>query len=443
MSTITNPNSTCETISLTSEAEGLVQRYLDKRAKGLPCGDLRDLVMVHYAGLVERTARKFAGIEPFEDLVQVGFIGLLNALGKFDPEAGVRFNTYATYLVAGEMKHYLRDKTGTIRQPAWLQELRHKVNRGATMLTTELGRTPTEREIAEAIGTTEAAVKEVFLTQDLLRVGSLDAMPIGDEEAESELDKIDAAQFSPAQLSVEDRVVLEAAMSQLRDLERDVLTLFHFESLNQTEIAAKLGISCNYVSHILRQSLGKLRKILVNEEAKDRMIRRQERSQDREIVDSATGAYTEAYFRTRLQEEIHRASFEGAEVGVMVVTFDGLEGLRKFYGAASVEAFLFDAAEFFRDGVRRLDVVARFGESGFAIILPSSRKNVAGVKERLHKKLEAWVGGRYGNTGAVRVTVAEAEAPHDGRNANEVLAHMGFAKGSAMAAPAPRLAKAA
>ena len=441
MSTTSFPS---ETLSITSEAEGIVQRYLDKQAKGLPCGDLRDLVMVHYAGLVERTARKFAGIEPFEDLVQVGFIGLLNALGKFDPEAGVRFNTYATYLVAGEMKHYLRDKTGTIRQPAWLQELRHKVNRGATMLTTELGRVPTEREIAEAIGTTEAAVKEVFLTQDLLRVGSLDAMPMGDEEAESELDKIDAAQFSPAQLSVEDRVVLEAAMSQLRDLERDVLTLFHFEALNQTEIAAKLGISCNYVSHILRQSLGKLRKILSNEEAKDRMIRRQERvggGADHDIVDGATGAYTEAYFRTRLQEEIHRASFEGAEVGVMVVTFDGLQGLRKFYGAASVEAFLFDAAEFFRDGVRRLDVVARFGESGFAIILPSSRKNVAAVKERLHAKLEAWVSGRYGNTGAVGVTVAEAEAPHDGKSANDVLAHMGFGKPATYVAP--RLAKAA
>ncbi len=440
----TTTPSSGETLSITNEAEGLVQRYLEKQAKGLPCGDLRDLVMVHYAGLVERTARKFAGIEPFEDLVQVGFIGLLNALGKFDPGAGVRFNTYATYLVAGEIKHYLRDKTQTIRQPAWLQELRHKVNRGATMLTTELGRTPTEREIAEAIGVSEASVKEVFLTQDLLRVGSLDAMPMGDEEGDSELDKIDAAQFSPAQLSVEDRVVLEAAMGQLRDLERDVLTLFHFESLNQTEIAAKLGISCNYVSHILRQSLGKLRKILSNEEAKDRMIRRQERVEDRSIVDGTTGAYTEGYFRTRLQEEIHRAGFEGGEVGVMIVTFDGLEGLRKFYGAQSVESFLFDAAEFFREGVRRLDVVARFGETGFAIILPSSRKNVAAVKERLHAKLEAWVGGRYGNTGAVGVRVAEAESPHDGRTANDVLAHMGFGKASKAVAAAPaRLARAA
>lgn len=142
-------------LSLTQDPEGLVQRYIEKKSMDKPCGDLKDLIMVHYTGLVERTARKFAGIEPFEDLVQVGYIGLLNALSKFDPEAGVRFNTYATYLVAGEIKHYLRDKTQTIRQPAWLQELRHKVNKGATMLQSELGRVPTEREIAEAIGVSE------------------------------------------------------------------------------------------------------------------------------------------------------------------------------------------------------------------------------------------------------------------------------------------------
>lgn len=425
-----------QTLSLNQDPEGLVQRYLERKAADRPCADLKDLIMVHYTGLVERTARKFSGIEPFEDLVQVGYIGLLNALGKFDPEAGVRFNTYATYLVAGEMKHYLRDKTQTIRQPAWLQELRHKVNKGATMLHTELGRTPTEREIAEAIGVSESSVKEVFLTQDLLRVGSLDAMPINDEDGDSELDKLDGAQFSPAQLSVEDRVVLEAAMSQLRELERNVLTLFHFESLNQTEIAGKLGISCNYVSHILRQSLGKLRKILANEESKDRMIRRQERNEDRAIVDASSGSYTEAYFHTRLEEEIHRAGFEGSEVGVMLVTFEGLEGLRKFYGAKSVDDFLFDAAEFFRDNVRRLDLVCRYGETGFALILPSTRKNVVAVKERLHDRLENWVSGRYGNTGAVGVKVTEAEAPRDGRNAKELLAAMGHV-------PAPHIRRAA
>src|SRR3569832_961889 len=159
-----------EFLSLHQDSEGLVVRYLKD-----PKPDMKDLIMVQYASLVERIARRFSGIEPYEDLVQVGFIGLLNALGKFDPGAGVRFNTYATYLVAGEIKHYLRDRSQTIRHPAWLQELRHKVNRSVSTLQHELGRIPTEREIAENQGITESSVREVFQTQEMLKVASLDA----------------------------------------------------------------------------------------------------------------------------------------------------------------------------------------------------------------------------------------------------------------------------
>ena len=223
--------------NMSFESENLVLRYLED-----PRPELKDMIMVTYSGLVERTARKFSGIDAFEDLVQVGYIGLLNALAKYDATAGVRFNTYATYLVAGEIKHFLRDKSQTIRQPAWLQELRHRVNKAAAGLQTELGRAPTEREIADTLGVSESSVHEVIVTQDLLRVGSLDSMNDAEDDGESEVDKIDAAQFSPEQLSVEDRVVLEDAMSQLRDLEKEVLSMFHFEALSQTEIASKLDI---------------------------------------------------------------------------------------------------------------------------------------------------------------------------------------------------------
>src|SRR5688572_32893595 len=98
------------------DPEELVARYIDR-----PRPELKDLIMVQYTGLVERLARRFSGIEPHQDLVQVGFIGLLNALSKFDPAAGVKFTTYATHLITGEIKHYLRDRSQTIRQPAWLQ----------------------------------------------------------------------------------------------------------------------------------------------------------------------------------------------------------------------------------------------------------------------------------------------------------------------------------
>lgn len=377
--------------------------------------------MVQYANLVERIARRFSGIEPFEDLVQVGFIGLLNALSKFDPEAGVRFNTYATYLVAGEIKHYLRDRSQTIRHPAWLQELRHKVNRSVSVLTQSLGRTPSNREIAEELGVSETAVQEVFQTQEMLRVASLDAAGQNDDDGDTEGEKLDSSSFCPEQLSVEDRVVLEHAMKQLRDLERQVLLLFHFDAMNQTEIANKLGISCNYVSHILRQSLAKLRKILTAEEEKDRLLKRQTETMDYDVLDPVTGAYTESYFRTRLEEELHRASAAELTTSLVVVNFKGLDTMRQFYGEASVVDFLADAAEFLKNHVRRLDVVARYGNTGFAVILPSTGHGVNVVRQRLVDKACGWMSGRFVSSGPVSVEIGQGSAPKDGRNGNELL----------------------
>jgi len=408
-----------ESLGLHQDAEGLVLRYLKD-----PKPDLKDLIMVQYANLVERIARRFSGIEQYEDLVQVGFIGLLNALSKFDPDAGVRFNTYATYLVAGEIKHYLRDRSQTIRHPAWLQELRHKVNRSVSVLQQSLGRTPSNREIAEEIGVSEAAVQEVFQTQEMLRVASLDAAAQGEDDGSTEAEKLDSAAFCPEQLSVEDRVVLEHAMRQLRDLEREVLLHFHFDAMNQTEIANKLGISCNYVSHILRQSLAKLRKILTAEEEKDRLLRRQAEMMDYDVIDAATGAYTESYFRTRLEEELHRASAHDMTTSLVMIQFKGLDTMRQFYGEASVTDFLADAAEFLKGNVRRLDVVARYGLTGFAVILPSTGHNVNIVRQRLIDKAANWMLGKFAANGPVSVEIGQATAPKDGRNGNELIKNM-------------------
>lgn len=402
-------------LGLERDPEGLVLRYIDN-----PRDDVRDLIMVQYAGLVERVARKYAGIEQQDDLVQVGYIGLLNALTKFDPDAGVRFNTYATYLIAGEIKHYLRDRAQIIRHPAWLQELRHKVNRAASMLFQDLGRMPTEREIAEAVGVPESNVREVMQTQEMLKVGSLDSAG-QEEDGDTEGERLDAADFCPDQLCVEDRVLLENALKQLRDLERQVLIHFHFDSMNQTEIAAKLGISCNYVSHILRQSLAKLRKILTLEEQKDRMLRRQAEDLNYDLIDGVTNAYTEAYFRTRLEEELHRASAQETGLGVVMIQFEGLDSLRAFYGDESVSDFLFDAADILKASVRRLDVVCRFGESGFGVLIPFTGVHAGLIRERLVKKAQDWMETRFANNCPVRVNVGHASFPECGATSQDLL----------------------
>jgi len=399
------------------DPESLVLRYLEN-----PRGDLKDLIILQYAPMVERIARRFAGLEPIEDLVQVGFVGLLNALTKYDREAGVRFNTYSTYLVAGEIKHYLRDRTQTIRHPAWLQELRHRVVRAQNVLQQELARVPTEREIAEHLGLSESAVREVYQTQEMLKVASLDSASQSDEDGDTEVEKLDAAAFCPEQLSLEDRLVLEHAMKQLRELEREVLILFHFESMNQTEIAAKLNISCNYVSHILRQSLAKLRKILVSEGEKDRVLRRQASEIDYEVIEPITGAYTEAFFKTRLEEEVHRASSQSQELGVVLLNFQGLDTLQTYYGARSVTDFMADAAEFCRNNLRRLDLVCKVGESGFGIILPSTGQTIGPVRERLVEKVAGWMSARQSANSPVRVEIGFSALPTNGKTSKDLMA---------------------
>lgn len=397
------------------DPESLVLRYLDD-----PRPDLKDLILAQYTTLVERVARRFTGLEQHDDLVQVGFIGLLNALTKFDPEAGVRFNTYATYLVAGEIKHFLRDRAQTIRQPAWLQELRHKVNRTQNVLQHTLGRQATESEIAADLGISESSVREVFQTQEMLKLASLDVTP-SEDDGESDGDRLDAGDYCPEQLGFEDRMVLEHAMRQLRDLERQVLVHFHFDAMNQTEIAGRLGISCNYVSHILRQSLNKLRRILTSEEKKDQLIRRQEKDIDYDVIDQQTGAYTEAYFRNRLEEELHRASGGQGALGLALVKFNGLDQLRSFYGEESVVDFLGEVSDYLRDTVRRLDVVCRLGKSGFAVILPSTGIHAEIVQKRLSDRLEKWMTQRFASAKTVTVEVGHSSYPENGRSSVDLL----------------------
>lgn len=397
-----------------ADAEGLVLEYLAN-----PQPDVKDLVIVQYSALVERIARRFAGVELVEDLTQVGYIGLLNALSRFDPNAGVRFSTYATHLVAGEIKHYLRDRALTIRQPAWVQEFRQRLTKASSQLQARLGRTPTDEELSLYLGATVTLIQEMRATEETVRVASLD-VTMGEEDAESDIDKIDEG-VTRDRLTVEDKVVLQTAIQQLRDLEQQVLVLFHFESLNQTEIAARLGISCNYVSHILRQSLTKLRRILVSEETQDRLLRRELQLTDEAVFDNETNTYNEAYFWTRLREEMHRAGAASRACGVVRVEFAGLDSLAAFFGREGVREFVADAAELLREAVRRLDIVCRYGTHGFIVILPATGVSTLVVRRRIEAAGVKWFGERQAPCGSIRMLVGHASFPDDSATAEELV----------------------
>lgn len=401
------------TTALNQDPEFLVAEYVKA-----PSSALKDQITLHYSGMVERLARKFSGIEPFEDLVQVGYIGLLNALSKFDPEAGVRFNTYATHLVLGEIKHYLRDKTGTIRHPAWLQELRHKVQKASAKLQGELGRTPTEEEIAREAGVTEDAVRDALATADLLKVASLDGGMGDEDESESDIDRLDGGLISSDSVSMEEKMVLHHAISQLRELEQEVLVLFHFDSLNQTEIAGRLGISCNYVSHILRQCHSKLRKILVVQEAQEMQA---EAVNDDMVLCSTTGLYSESYLKSRLNEEVHRVM--GTEDAVSLVTFElrGLQAYKQFYGAQSASELLADMGDLLKGGVRGLDIVCRMGPGGFAVILPATGMTAETAKKRIEQQVRPWLEVRVGRGSAMKLLVGWSTAPNEAASAKSLI----------------------
>src|SRR5438552_7943846 len=125
-----------------TEIHQLLRDYKESRNPAL-----RDRIVMQYTNLVESVARRFGGsAEPTEDLVQEGFIGLITAVDGYNADKGVKFSTYATHFVIGQIKHYLRDRGKIIKEPAWLQELNQKVTRVMETLSQELGRIPTNGE---------------------------------------------------------------------------------------------------------------------------------------------------------------------------------------------------------------------------------------------------------------------------------------------------------
>ena len=165
------------------------------------------------------------------------------------------------------------------------------------------------------------------------------------------------------------------------------------------------------------------------------MLRRQAAEIDYEITDAMTGAYTETYFRARLAEELHRASCQDSAVAIVMINFGGLDTLRSFYGEQSVDDFMADAAEFFKSNVRRLDIVARFGESAFGIILPSTGHGVALVRQRLLYRIATWMTSRFSQNSPIEVEIGQAAYPDDGRTPADVLMAAAFRPVSEVAMP--------
>ena len=232
----------------------LLRRYHEQ-------GDLaaREQLIEQYMSLVRSLARRYSYRgEQLDDLVQIGSIGLIKAIDRFDLSRGVELTTYATPNIIGEIKRHFRDRGWAVRVPRGLQELNVQLSKLVEGLTVQLGRSPTIPELAKAAGVEEEEVLEALESGRAYSSLSL-SQGSGSEDGE-DLDPLESLGEVEHQYEVsEDRAVLAPGFKVLDERERRILHLRFFEGLTQSQIAQQVGISQMHVSRLIRRALEKIR----------------------------------------------------------------------------------------------------------------------------------------------------------------------------------------
>ncbi len=233
-------------------------RELFRRFKEEGDMDAREKLVMSHLNLVRFIANKFKNRgEPIDDLIQVGYLGLLKAIDRFDPSRGLEFTTFATPTIMGEIKRHFRDKGWSVRVPRRLQELSAKVNQATDTLTSQLQRSPTIAEIADYLDATVDEVLEAMESSSAYSSVSLEA-PSGadDDDTPSVIDRY-ATEDSDLAFT-DDRIIIEEALASFSPRERDVIEMRFLKGMTQIEIAEELGISQVQVSRLLRRTLKKI-----------------------------------------------------------------------------------------------------------------------------------------------------------------------------------------
>lgn len=215
----------------------------------------RERVLVELMPLVRSLAARYAGRgEPLEDLVQVGALGLIKAVDRFDVNRGVEFTSYGVPTIVGEIRRHFRDKAWAMHVPRRVKELSVRLSRVLDELTTTLGRSPTIAELAEAAGADEEEVIDALDAAHAFSTRSLDAATMGGDQLSERL-----ADNDPGYDGVDDRWLLAAGLEALDPRARRIVELRFFEEKTQSQIAAELGISQMHVSRLLRSAFDVMR----------------------------------------------------------------------------------------------------------------------------------------------------------------------------------------
>ncbi|MGG0717824.1 RNA polymerase sigma factor SigB [Robertmurraya massiliosenegalensis] len=241
------------------EVEGYIQSYQlhqDEEAQAK--------LVLHYTPLIEHIARKYSkGRSYHEDMVQVGIIGLLGAIRRYDTSVGKSFEAFAVPTIIGEIKRFLRDKTWSVHVPRRIKEIGPKIKKTVEELTTTLHRSPKINEIAQALDVSEEDVLEA------MEMGkSYQALSINHTfEADSEGGTITlldiVGKVDSGYEKVNQRLVLEKVLYVLTDREREIIQCTYLDNLSQKETGEKLGISQMHVSRLQRRAIKKLKEAIL------------------------------------------------------------------------------------------------------------------------------------------------------------------------------------
>ncbi|MFG2814695.1 RNA polymerase sigma factor SigF [Streptomyces sp. NPDC004673] len=228
-------------------------------------GYVRDTLIELNLPLVRYAAARFRSRnEPMEDIVQVGTIGLIKAIDRFDCERGVEFPTFAMPTVVGEIKRFFRDTSWSVRVPRRLQELRLALTKASDELSQRLDRSPTVPELAAALGVSEEDVVDGLAVGNAYTASSLDSPAPEDDGGEGSL--ADRLGYEDTALEgVEYRESLKPLLAKLPPRERRIIMLRFFANMTQSQIGEEVGISQMHVSRLLTRTLSQLREGLVSD----------------------------------------------------------------------------------------------------------------------------------------------------------------------------------
>ena len=228
---------------------------------------ITDAQIIEYQPLVKSIAYKFknSGESP-EDLEQVGYIGLINAINLYNQNRGIKFITYATWLISGEIRHYIRDKHQVIKIPGWILKLNKKIDEFIISYNKENNKFPSLSKISKKFNLTEEGIKEILKAREAVQVVSLDQEQRKySSDSSPKIEKIKSKNYETFKLPMEDIIILKIAFNKLKKLQRKVIYYIFEKDLTQIKTARKLGISQKQVSRIKDSALKELKESIEND----------------------------------------------------------------------------------------------------------------------------------------------------------------------------------